>query len=266
MNNGGWRSWVRTRLVLFMVAVGSAALLTMAIAQYQDARATSLVRGWNNVSYGGNSRPPSEALASISGAYNAVYRYDAAHQDYEVYAPFAPGFVSNITQLNQGDAIWINLTAETANLSTGVTPSTTTSGPGKISIAASTFQPASDLAVYEKSFNQLNPISTDDASKRYYAPVILPQGVTITSMTAAFEATGGDVQVRLDYTPLTNGTIGTSIFKLVEVLSSAGASPQTANAFSHTVDNGTNVYFLVVDLTNGAATKLKGVSIAYSGG
>ncbi len=269
MNCGGWRSWVRTRLVLFMVAVGSAALLTLAIAQYQDARATSLVRGWNNISYGGSSRPPADALSSIAGAYNAVYRYDATRQDYDVYAPSAPGFVSNITQLNQGDAIWINVTADAANLSTGstgVTPSTT-SGPGKLSIAASTFQPASDLAIYEKSFNQLNPVGTDEPSKRYYAPVILPQGVTITSMTAAFEATGGDVQVRLDYTPLTNGTVGTSIFKLVEVLSSAGASPQTANApFAHSVDNGTNVYFLVVDLTNGAATKLKGVSIAYSGG
>jgi hypothetical protein len=30
------------------------------------------------------------------------------------------------------------------------------------------------------------------------------------------------------------------------------------------VDNGANVYFLVVDLTGGSASKLRGVSISYT--
>lgn len=43
-----------------------------------------------------------------------------------------------------------------------------------------------------------------------------------------------------------------------------GRLPQTATAFAHTVDNGANVYFIVVDLTGGPASKLKGVSISYT--
>ena len=91
-------------------------------------------------------------------------------------------------------------------------------------------------------------------------------GASITSMTAAYEGTGETVKVRLDYTPITNGDATASVFKLAEVISSSGAAPQTANAFAHTVDNGANVYFLVVDLTGGAASKLRGVSISYNVG
>ncbi len=40
----------------------------------------------------------------------------------------------------------------------------------------------------------------------------------------------------------------------------------TPGAFAHTVDNSANVYFLIVDLTGGADTKLYGVSITYTGG
>jgi hypothetical protein len=83
-------------------------------------------------------------------------------------------------------------------------------------------------------------------------------------MTAHFEATGGEVHVRLDYTPMSNGEAPAQIYKLVEVLSTSGGSPQTATAFAHTVDNGANVYFLVVDLTGGAGTKLRGVSVAWT--
>ena len=82
----------------------------------------------------------------------------------------------------------------------------------------------------------------------------------------AFEAaSGGTVQARLDYTPLANGTNTAQIYKLAEVLSSAGASPQTAQAYSHIVDNSANVYFLVVDLAGGPGAKLHGISIAYTG-
>lgn len=233
-----------------------------------QARAgTELVRGWNNVSYLGASKPPSEALASLGSTYSAVYRWNAASGDFDMYAPGAPAFANTISELRAGDAIWLQLNAESGSLPSLPASGTTGGGgssSGKISIAASTFLPASDLAIYEKSFNEIRPVGTDEASKRYYAPVILPDGAKVTAMTAAFEATGGEVQVRLDYTPLANGASAAQIYKLVEVLSSSGASPQTANAFSHTVDNGANVYFLVVDLTGGPGTKLRGVSIAWT--
>jgi hypothetical protein len=229
-----------------------------------DARAgTALVRGWNNVPYLGVSGSPEAALSSLNGQYAAVYRWDAAGQKYDLYAPTLPAYVNTLTQLNNGDAVWINLTGDSGSLPS--VAGTGAPGPGHVSVAASTFVPMNDLAIYEKSFNQLNPVGADEASKRYFAAVHLPDGAIITSMTAAFEATGGEVQVRLDFTPLSNGNGASQIFKLVEVLSSAGASPQTATAFSHTVDNNANVYFLVVDLTGGAGTKLRGVSIAYTG-
>ncbi len=231
-----------------------------------DARAVSLRRGWNNVSYLGTAMSPADALGSLSGQYSSIYRWDAASQAYQLYAPGAPAFANTLAQLNPGDAVWLNYTADTGDWNSGSLATTggSASGPGKLSIAASTFQPMDDLAIYEKSFNQVAPVGTDTASQRYYAPVYLPQGATITSMTVAFAGSGDTVKVRLDYTPLANGDAAANVFKLAEVLSSAGASPQTAQAFSHQVDNGANVYFIVADLTGGSASKLMGVSIAYT--
>lgn len=247
------------RAILAGVAFSLTAALAMAVSSGHNARAgTGLIRGWNNVSYQGSAKPPAEALASIAGQYSAVYRWNAATQGYEMFGPGVPAYAATLTQLSPGDAIWLNVTTESAQLGTTSTR--------RISVAASTFLPTNDLAIYEKTFNQLSPVGSDAASVRYYAPVTLPDGATVTSMTAAFEATGGTVQVRLDYTPIVNGTEVSQIYKLVEVLSSAGASPLTAQAFAHVVDNNANVYFLVVDLTGGSGTKLRGVTIAFTGG
>jgi len=226
-----------------------------------EADTTALPLGWNNVAYLGPSGPPSEVLAPHADKYSAIYRWNAETQAYEVYAPGMPAFAATLTELRTGDAVWLNVTAP------GLTLPQAASAPasGALSIPASAFFPASDLAMYEKSFNQLYPVSTDHASQRYYALVSLPDGVTVTSMTAAFEATAGEVKLRLDFTPLANGSSATQVFKLAEVLSTNGRSPQTVSAYPHVVDNTANVYFLVVDLTGGPSTKLFGVSIAYEG-
>lgn len=224
--------------------------------------AASLVQGWNNVTYSGAAAPPGQALSSISGTYAAVYRWNPATQQYQVYAPGAPGVVNTLSQLNPGDTIWLDVTAASASL----TPSAS-AGAGHVSIAASTFQPASDLALYEKTWNEIHPVGADAESQRYFAPVALPDGATVTSLTAHYDAgSGATVEVRLDYTPLDNGTDAAKVFKLAEVLSTAGTSPQTSQAFAHTVDNSANVYFLIVDLKGGAGAKLRGVSVAYTGG
>lgn len=254
-----------SRFVLLGLGLVTAAALTGLFVTHDARAGTVLVRGWNNVPYLGATGSPESALSSLNGQYAAVYRWDAAGQKYDLYAPTLPAYVNTLTQLNNGDAVWINLTGDSGSLPSVAGTGGSGPGPGHLSVAASTFVPMNDLAIYEKSFNQLNPVGTDEASKRYFAAVHLPDGAIITSMTAAFEAAGGEVQVRLDFTPLANGSGASQIFKLVEVLSSAGASPQTATAFSHIVDNNANVYFLVVDLTGGAGTKLRGVSIAYTG-
>ena len=256
---------MRIRIALVTMALVVLAGFGAAAGNGHDAYAAQLLRGWNNVSYLGGAAAPSEALNGISGQYSAVYRWDPVSQTYQLYAPGVPGFVNTLSQINPGDAIWVNYTQQSGELNTGNVGNTTpTSGSGKLSVPASTFQPMSDLAIYEKSFNEVKPVGTDAASQRFFAPVTLPHGAKITTMTAAFEGTGDTVKIRLDYTAITNGSESSAVFKLAEVLSSAGSSPQSATAFEHTVDNGANVYFLVVDLTGGPASKLRGVSISYT--
>ncbi len=256
---------MRIRIALATMALTVITAFGAIAGNGHDAHAAQLLKGWNNISYLGSSAPPSEALSGIAGQYNAVYRWDPVAQAYQLYAPGVPGFVNTLSQVNPGDAIWVNYTQNQGELNTGNVGNTTPGGgSGKLAIAASTFQPMSDLAIYEKDFNELNPVGTDVPSQRYFAPVTLPHGATITTMSAAFEGSGDTVKIRLDYTALTNGDTSSAVFKLAEVLSSAGSSPQTATAFAHTVDNGANVYFLVVDLTGGAASKLRGVSISYT--
>lgn len=256
---------MRIRIALAMFALMTMSGVGAFSASRHDAHAAPLLRGWNNISYLGGAAAPSEALNAISGQYSAVYRWDPVSQTYQLYAPGVPGFVNTLAQINPGDAIWVNYTQTAGELNTGnVGNNTPAGGSGKLSIAASTFLPMNDLAVYEKSFNQVHPTGTDVASQRYFAPVTLPHGASISTMTAAFEGTGDTVKIRLDYTAITNGDQSASVFKLAEVLSSAGSSPQTATSFAHTVDNGANVYFLVVDLTGGSASKLRGVTISYT--
>jgi hypothetical protein len=242
----------------------AAALLFLVVRSGAGAAPGELPLGWNNVAYFGVAGPPSEALSAIAGKYNAVYRWNAALQQYEVYSPQLPSFANTLSALRPGDVIWLNVTAAGATLPTSQSAGAPLAGT--ISIPASAFVPGSDLALYEKSFNELYPVSTDAASQRYYAPVFLPDGAVVTSMKAYFVANSGEVALRLDFTPLANGSATTQVYKLAEILSSAGPSPQTVTAYPHVVDNATNVYFLVVDLTGGPATRLRGVSISYAGG
>lgn len=256
------RTWKYRRRI--STAAATVLGTTACLAAWATASAnggTMLPVGWNNIAYSGESQTTSAALAPIEGKYNAAYRWDSQRQVFEFFAPAAPSFANNLDELNEGDSLWLDITKEGAEL-------TAATKTGVISIAASTFLPASDLAIYEKKFNELSPVGDDAASQRYYAPLTIPHGATITSMTAAYEASGtGEVQVRLDYTAIGNADSETGpVYKLAEALSSQAPSPVTVSAFSHVVDNSANVYFLVVDLTGGPATTLRGVSVAYTGG
>jgi len=259
---------MRTRFLAAVVAplTALAAIAVAVLAPGTGASAAQLLRGWNNIAYLGQAAPPAQALAALTGEYTAVYRWDPATQSYQLFAPGVPGFVNTLATINPGDAIWVYYTGDGREFSTGAPPSGSApaGGAGKISIAASTFVPASDLAVYQKGFNELYPLGTDPDSQRYYAPVSLPHGATITAMTAAYAGTGDTVRIRLDYTPITNGNTPGSVYVLADISSSAGASPRTVTAYNHQVDNGANVYFLVVDLTGGPNSKLYGVSISYT--
>ena len=251
----------RPRILTVTAGVLGVAGCLTAWATASASDPSMLAKGWNNIAYMGDARAVSDVLAPIEGKYKAVYRWDAQTQEFQFFAPTAPSFANSLGQLKTGDSIWLDVTTQGAQLEAPAKR-------GVVSLAASTFLPASDLAIYEKKFNELSPVGTDDASKRYYAPLNLPQGATITSMTAAYAAGGGGtVQVRLDYTSLSNADSESgAVYKLAEALSTGGPSPQTTAAFAHIVDNAANVYFIVVDLNGGPATKLRGVSVAYTGG
>jgi hypothetical protein len=228
------------------------------VSRGNDARAAAaLTAGWNNIAYTGGAAAPGQALKSLEGKYSVVYRWDGVAKKYEIYAPGAPEIVNTLTTVNPGDALWVHVTAASAELSTG-------GFGGTMSVPASAFLPASDLALYQKDYNQLNPIGADTDSQRYYAPVNLPDGANVTNLTAHFTGTG--IRVRLDYTPIANGADASKVFILAEANSTAGASPQSIPSYAHKVDNKANVYFIVVDLTAGATSKLNGVSISYTGG
>jgi hypothetical protein len=259
---------MRNRRSFAGAAVLGLILLGAAAASSSSASAdTTLVRGWNNVPYLGQNQPPSEALAPLSGKFNAAYRWDPHRNAFDVYIPGAPAFANTLTQLRTGDSIWLDVSGDNAALPQQATAGTSSgSGAGRVSVPAASFVPASDLAIYQKTFNELSPAGPDDTSQRYYAPVHLPDGANIASLTVHYDAPSGtQVQTRLDFTTLANGADVSQIYKLAEVLSSAGASPRTVSAFAHIVDNGANVYFLVVDLIGGSGAKLRGVSIAYTG-
>jgi hypothetical protein len=173
------------RLLLAALALPALGGAALAFSAGTPARAnTQLAVGWNNVSYLGDTQPPTEALAPIAGKYSAVYRWDAAQQKYEMYAPAAPAYTNSISSIATGDALWVLMTGSGGSL-----PSTVQTGTGdqsgKVAVPASAFMPASDLALYEKTFNEIHPVSNDEASKRYFAPVHLPDGATVTGMTPA---------------------------------------------------------------------------------
>jgi hypothetical protein len=70
---------------------------------------------WNLFAYPvqGPDRPPTEALASVLGAYDAIYGYhpqDTA-DPWKVYSPNVPAFVNDLIGLTFGQGYWINVTS-----------------------------------------------------------------------------------------------------------------------------------------------------------
>ncbi len=70
---------------------------------------------WNLFAYPvqGPDSAPAEALASVAGAYDAIYGYypqDTA-DPWKVYSPNVPAFVNDLTGLTFGQGYWINVTS-----------------------------------------------------------------------------------------------------------------------------------------------------------
>ncbi len=50
-----------------------------------------------------------EAVRGLDDALVAVYGFDAWRQQYRVYRPGAPGFLSDLDGLVTGQAVWVHL-------------------------------------------------------------------------------------------------------------------------------------------------------------
>ena len=74
-----------------------------------------LCTGWNLVGYPSSQPlPVADALASIDGAYELIYSYNAADTDdpWQKYDPNAPPFANDLTEMGAGQAYWIKVKGE----------------------------------------------------------------------------------------------------------------------------------------------------------
>jgi hypothetical protein len=69
--------------------------------------------GWDQFAYPVQAvRPITDALVSIEGAYNTVYRFDGSDplDNWKVFSPDVPSWVNDLTNLQFGEGYWIHLT------------------------------------------------------------------------------------------------------------------------------------------------------------
>lgn len=71
----------------------------------------NLAAGFNLVTWTADQRPVADAVASLGDTFRAIYAFDAASQRYQTYRAGAPAFLNDLTQLNTGQAVWIELLA-----------------------------------------------------------------------------------------------------------------------------------------------------------
>ena len=72
---------------------------------------TDLTTGFNLRTWTGGPRAVADAVASLGDAFRAIYAFDATTQRYNTYRADAPAFLNDLTQLETGQAVWIELTA-----------------------------------------------------------------------------------------------------------------------------------------------------------
>lgn len=72
------------------------------------AGSLALVPGSANlIGWPGASEDPGQALNSIAGTIEMVFRWDAATRSWERYGPGLPWYVNSLKQLTQGEAYWV---------------------------------------------------------------------------------------------------------------------------------------------------------------
>jgi hypothetical protein len=133
--------WARSLMALAIVAMLAASLWSATSWGGQGGLSAAgavpvarLVAGWNLVSLPviPDNTSPSAALASLGGAYNLVFAYDAFSPDnpWRSFIPGQPSPASDLTRVDHTLGLWINATAPVTLVVTGTVP-----GPTGINLA-----------------------------------------------------------------------------------------------------------------------------------
>ena len=111
------RQIVRPFLLVTVILL-SAHLIDAPRGSAQDAnfvpeRAVILSQGWNLVGWTGEAVVDVvDATASIAGAFDALFTYDAAARDFRAFSPPGPAFLNTLNTVVAGDGVWIFATRD----------------------------------------------------------------------------------------------------------------------------------------------------------
>jgi len=77
------------------------------------ARSVPLRAGFNLVMWTGpDGTPIADAVAGLGGALQVLFTYNAASQQFLTFRPSAPAFLNSTEVLNNGDGVWIEMSAD----------------------------------------------------------------------------------------------------------------------------------------------------------
>ncbi len=108
--------WVVPVLLLAVLGGGGGlALLGDSSADAQtegsETRMVALTEGWNLAGWTGPTMPFADAIADILAVTLAAAAFDAAPQTFRTWNATAPLFLNTLNTLQQGEALWVQVTA-----------------------------------------------------------------------------------------------------------------------------------------------------------
>ncbi len=109
---GSWSTMFSTRGALPLRADTDPGGTATPPVPAEGQRLVALARGWNLVGWTGNTAV-TDATASISGTFDALFTWDAATQSFRTFRPADPPFLNNLSALQLGDGVWIHVTRST---------------------------------------------------------------------------------------------------------------------------------------------------------
>lgn len=106
-------------------AIGVGLWLTSGSSEGTTSTGATLSRGWNNVSYQGDTLPVVQALNDALPVVESIWQWDAAAQDWASWTKGAPAVVNTLADLERDASFWVHTTGSGAWTFRGASTSTT---------------------------------------------------------------------------------------------------------------------------------------------